>query len=461
MEEKAAFSSTQHKPIITVIDMLLSQIENKENKSSRSFKASAPGQTEPQVSSGGGLKNFGINRLVCGGVIFIGLTIAIFWYQFAEIPNGHRAGLWNQLQWDYLFWLLLFLPVDTFAAGLRIWVICRVLQPGVSFWTCLKAEWANLGLAMLTPSQTGGGFGQIYVLNRGGLNIGTALTVSLITFFGSMVGLLFIGIYSLLISRVEHLTVFFQGALLAFFLVFGVMIVAVCWPGSLRWAASGISKAVGKIGDPSHTPDRMDPRSGFKTSDQVQGQGAGRSRKRSIHGYVSIYRRSATQPLGLRWDFETTSKQNSRIKRLAKLLHNGSESLIDLCYMHQVNIRRFFNLKKSSFIWVCLLSLAFMLSRSIMAFLCLRFLGIPASNLYDIVETQLSLIFLIYFAPTPGSSGLAEGASMLMMDGAMPGGLVPYYNLLWRCSTLYLPAIAGLLFLSWTIVQDARRVVGR
>jgi hypothetical protein len=49
-------------------------------------------------------------------------------------------------------------------------------------------------------------------------------------------------------------------------------------------------------------------RSGFKTSDQVQGQGAGRSRKRSIHGYVSIYRRCATQPLGLRWGFETISK---------------------------------------------------------------------------------------------------------------------------------------------------------
>ncbi len=192
MEEKTAYSSTQHKPIITVIDMLLSQIENKENKSPRSFKASTPGQTEPQVLSRGGLENFGINRLVCGGVIFIGLTIAIFWYQFAGIPNGQRAGLWNRLQWDYLFWLLLFLPVDTFAAGLRIWVICRVLQPGVTFWICLKAEWANLGLAMLTPSQTGGGFGQIYVLNRGGLNIGTALTVSLITFFGSMVVLLFI-----------------------------------------------------------------------------------------------------------------------------------------------------------------------------------------------------------------------------------------------------------------------------
>ena len=48
-----------------------------------------------------------------------------------------------------------------------------------------------------------------------------------------------------------------------------------------------------------------------------------------------------------------------------------------------------------------------------------------------------------------------------MMDGAMPIGLVPYYNLLWRGSTLYLPAIAGLFFLLRTIMQDARSVVGR
>jgi hypothetical protein len=49
-------------------------------------------------------------------------------------------------------------------------------------------------------------------------------------------------------------------------------------------------------------------RSAFKTSDQVQGQGADRAGKRSIHGYVSIYRSSATQPLVLRWGFETTSR---------------------------------------------------------------------------------------------------------------------------------------------------------
>ena len=50
-------------------------------------------------------------------------------------------------------------------------------------------------------------------------------------------------------------------------------------------------------------------RSGFKIPDQVQGQGAGRPITRSIHGYVSIYRRSATQPLGLRCGFEATSNR--------------------------------------------------------------------------------------------------------------------------------------------------------
>jgi len=67
-------------------------------------------------------------------------------------------------------------------------------------------------------------------------------------------------------------------------------------------------------------------RSDFKTSDQVQGQGAGRSRKRSIHGYVSIYWRRATQVLGLRWGFETTSNQLRR-----KLVGFFLVSLLAIC----------------------------------------------------------------------------------------------------------------------------------
>ncbi len=66
--------------------------------------------------------------------------------------------------------------------------------------------------------------------------------------------------------------------------------------------------------------------SDFKTSDQVQGQDAGRSRKRGIREYVSIYWRSATQPLGLRWDFETTFHQLRR-----KLFGFFLVSLLAIC----------------------------------------------------------------------------------------------------------------------------------
>jgi uncharacterized protein (TIRG00374 family) len=393
--------------------MLLSHLENKAQTKPRRFEDSVTDPVKPPASTENDTQKFGKYRLVCGGLIFMGLTVGIFWYQFSEIPVGQRPPIWSQLQWRYLFWLLIFLPVETFAAGLRIWVISRAMQPGVSLWICLKAEWANLGLAMLTPSQTGGGFGQIYMLSRGGMNLGTALTVSLISFLGSMVVLLFIGIHSLLISKIDHLDVFFQGAFLIFLLVFATVIIAVCWPGSLRIVISGICGGIQRICDIKHL------------------------------------RKNVGLP------------QNSRLRRLAQYLHHLSEKLIDLCYMHQVNMRRFFSQDKASFIWVCFLSMVFMLSRSIMAFLCLRFLGIQTSSLFSVIETQLSLIFLIYFAPTPGSSGLAEGASMLLMDGAMSAGFAPYYNLLWRCSTLYLPAIAGLLFLLWAILHDASRAVGR
>ena len=56
----------------------------------------------------------------------------------------------------------------------------------------------------------------------------------------------------------------------------------------------------------------------------------------------------------------------------------------------------------------------------------------------------MALQFLTYLAPTPGSAGIAEGASLWIMGGIVPLGFAPYYNLLWRFSTVYLAAAAGL-----------------
>jgi hypothetical protein len=134
---------------------------------------------------------------------------------------------------------------------------------------------------------------------------------------------------------------------------------------------------------------------------------------------------------------------------------------VDLIYAYQENVRQFLRLGRTNFAGVCLLSFAFILSRCLMGFLCLRFLGIEAPTLGQVLEIQLALIFLIYFAPTPGGSGLAEGASLSVMAHLVPIGFVPFYNLLWRFSTLFIPACVGLLLLVRSLLRDTHTVIER
>jgi len=78
-----------------------------------------------------------------------------------------------------------------------------------------------------------------------------------------------------------------------------------------------------------------------------------------------------------------------------------------------------------------------------------------------VLQIQMALLFLLYFAPTPGSAGFAEVFSLSAMAAIVPSGFAPYYNLLWRTSTVYLPAVLGLLFLSFAILRDTRIVLRR
>ena len=158
-------------------------------------------------------------KYLLGGVTFLLLTVAVFWFQFNRIQVGDQLVAWDKLDWGYFFLLLLFLPLDTVACGIRIWVVCRLLQPGIGFWTCLKAEWANVGVAMLTPSSSGGGLGQIYMLTRGGANAGSAIAISFITFLGSMVALLCLGLYNILFSGFSDMGLLLRTAVWGFTLI--------------------------------------------------------------------------------------------------------------------------------------------------------------------------------------------------------------------------------------------------
>jgi uncharacterized protein (TIRG00374 family) len=369
------------------------------------------GNTQQGVRRPREIQGMHLVKLLIGGLAFMALTVGIFWYQFSRIKAGDQAPRSSQLQWEYLLLMLLCLPFDTLATGVRIWVVGRVLQPGICLWTCLKAEWANVGFSMLTPSQSGGGFGQIYILNRGGANVGTALSISLLSFLGTMIGLLCIGLYSLLFSSIDLIGPFFYGAVLTLTITIVLMIFGVVCPGFFRVTVARISRAFFKVW----------------------------SRKHSLKGWWPPHK--------------------PRTGRPPELMGPLAAKLVDLVYTYQDDIRRFIHRGKTNFVWVCFLSLTFLFSRSLMAFFCIRFLGIHDSTLGYVIELQMALIFLIYFAPTPGGSGLAEGVSLSIMAAVVPIGFAPYYNLLWRCSTLYLSAILGLFCIARTMARDVQTVL--
>jgi len=86
------------------------------------------------------LRGIGCGKLLAGSLGFVLLTVGIFWYQFHRIHVGDQAPQWDQLQWRYFFLILMCLPLETISSGLRIWLICRVLQSRVGLWACFKAE---------------------------------------------------------------------------------------------------------------------------------------------------------------------------------------------------------------------------------------------------------------------------------------------------------------------------------
>jgi glycosyltransferase 2 family protein len=350
-------------------------------------------------------------RLAAGGAAFLLLTLGIFWYLFHRIQAGDATPRWADLRWGYLVFIILCLPIETLASGSRIWVISRVLEPGISYWACIKSEWANAGLSILTPSHAGGGAGQVYILSRSGTSVGTALTITLLSFVGTMVALSGMGVYTLVVSGLSDTGPLFLAAVWSILLITAALGFAATCPGVLRTVLGAASRAVWRL-------------------------------------------RGAPRPLVDWWPpgQDRTGAPADRMDSLAA-------KLADIVYTYRDDVARFLRAGKMSFVLVSLLSFAFLLARAFLPYLCLRFLGIEASSVGRIVETQMALVFLIFFAPTPGGAGLAESASLSVMANIVPDGFAPHYNLLWRVSTAYLAATAGLICLARALAEEARNVL--
>jgi uncharacterized protein (TIRG00374 family) len=68
------------------------------------------------------------------------------------------------------------------------------------------------------------------------------------------------------------------------------------------------------------------------------------------------------------------------------------------------------------------------------------------------IGLQIIHFFLIYFAPTPGASGIAEVSSVWLMERVMSAEILIIYAVAWRFFTTHLGALIG----SFVILLETR-----
>ena len=84
-------------------------------------------------------------------------------------------------------------------------------------------------------------------------------------------------------------------------------------------------------------------------------------------------------------------------------------------------------------------------------------LGLGATvDWLTVMGRMMFLNILLYFSPTPGGSGIAEGGFVYLFSSSVPSGTVGILAVAWRFIAEYLPFFVGLYY---TITVFGRSVL--
>lgn len=113
------------------------------------------------------------------------------------------------------------------------------------------------------------------------------------------------------------------------------------------------------------------------------------------------------------------------------------------------------------FLGSVILTVMFLFSQFIMAPVIIHGLGYEASFM-DAFQAQVILIPMLYFAPTPGGSGVAEGGFALLFSGFIPKHLIGITVVLWRIFTTYIGvALGGIMAMGSINLDKVRGMASR
>ena len=300
----------------------------------------------------------------------------------------------GSLRWGWVLVGVALASLDWFGGGTRLWVLTRHIHPPARLGSSIVAGGIATWAGYLTPAQTGSGPLMVYAMKRSGVPIPEAVIATFMSFVATVI----------------------------FFAVAG--------PLAILFGAGRSLQRHGVLGTGFSLFDLFNLSLGVFVVLGV------------LMAFAMIFPGLANRiaHAAVRW-FEAHG--SPRMAKAATRLRGGVDRAHE-CVVAYMNPRGFLALGLS-----VLLSAPSHANKLLAGYVVLRMLGIRA-NFVDVLLLQTLITFLLYFAITPGGSGLAELVSAAVMSIYVPRALTPSYILLWRVTVSYLTVMVGsVVFWRW------------
>jgi glycosyltransferase 2 family protein len=297
-----------------------------------------------------------------------------------------------RLHWGWIAAGLVLASMDWFGGGLRLWVCTRHVYPSVRLRDMVLAGGFGAWGAYLTPFQSGSAPMSMWVMKRAGVPVPVALSSIFVTFIATVGFFAIAGPLAVVLGAGQSLS---QHGL-----ILGITLYDLFKTSLTIFGLIGLLMVTAVI-----FPALM---------------------KRLIQRLAGRFARSSPKAA------ERMSKLSTGVDRAhdCMLAFRSPKGLLTLLLAIVISAPSHAN-------------------KLLAGYVTMRVLGIPA-DFTDILLLQTLISFLLYFAPTPGGSGLAELTSAAVMSIYVPRELTPSYTLIWRFINSYATVIVGsLIFWYW------------
>ncbi len=332
--------------------------------------------------------------LLRGFFVFVGIS-ALGYAGVLLYGNNLPAFLaaLEHLHWGWLLVGVGLASMDWFGGGLRNWVLARHIFPNPPIRGMILSGGMGAWAAYLTPFNSGSGPMMIYAMRRAGVPLPVAVTTALMSFIATVIFFALAGPLAIVFGAGKSLGQ--HGNVLGLTLY------------DLFLGSLGLFVGIGVV-----------------LVVVIIFPGLIRDLLKRIA--VRLSRRSA--------------RVASRIEGLQKGIDDAHASVLA------------FNSSRGwlAIGWATLLSGPSHANKLLAGYVALRAVGIEA-HFVDVLLVQTLITFLLYFAPTPGASGIAEILSTAVMSSVyLPRELGPLYTLIWRAILSYFTIAFGfMVFYRW------------